>query len=1087
MRRTTRLRGGADLLTRWRANLGGGQTLSRESALQLMQETVDEAHTSADGRKKPLLATRRHSVMIWKSLGQHHIPWADCLGLLEAQLAAVSPAQRRFLQDSLADEKQLGRLPHLVIAMWQHLADLSAVYAHLMAAETIVRFASLVQIAVRERPQLGGVLPVTPCVLMRCYELGKAQPEVALECCRGLALVNAETVPRREKEALALAYAMLHANSGCWSMALSVVNAAREVRPSAKRLFWLYTKRTSQWEKALSSTQPVERQVVVESIKHAPGFSCALKVYEKWESHEAAVALLARPDCISAMGWEAALRLCHKAHVCTYSILRHILAGIPADHPQLMQLHTSTIRLGGDSMYAGTLTRRAHTFIKKSQWSEAIGLLCGCRYYDVALPLAPHVPRGVALPHELLAYEEAVHRAKMSLTPANAAFFEEKLAVALHGDWTQLKELPDNARLHSLILARRARDPCGTEGVKDSSGVQCFTFHSEELSRLVCLRADRKAQRYFMQVIPSVLRLHHFGTECIPEPEPDARGQYVDFFLSDNVVSGRESCNALCAMLVRHLQTSGKLTELAFLREIAKCLAAGKVRLAAADRHELPLAVLRAATHFHRANAAMTARIAISTPSQHLTAHTEALESSMNAFVLNGQWERAISLIQRTKRPYPESFGSVAYVVPHAEARKILRLIWKDNAESRWLLLLQDLLHGDVRLAQDELASVSSVVWTSRDSKRTQWRRRVLGACCALLQSSESMCMVVRAAKTSAFSSLDVDEHGLTRLLRVLPWELAVTAVTDLQERGEVVEELWILAVCTKPSIPLDSIKKLVAWLPYSTLLHAVLVYQEAGGQGDLCMAVKAIARYQTVMLTEYWSSDAYLRPFVLLLKDVLLRFDDEAWERISLWPIVRRMFNKIVEESRFTHLGRKGRNSIPLALREDGPCAAQMITGFLYHQLSRTLQVPISASITSRLLRSVALRTSDHQSALHFFKSLKHPSDEERRLLVFALRDTDDAMTVLLNTGRFVRPRPDQVLLWSDQRLGEERWRESLKLLSQSPPPEEQLTQLCSGWTSAECLHALELLRRTHGSSPEAEPYVALVKKVQVKEPGQE
>ncbi|RNE99786.1 hypothetical protein TraAM80_07974 [Trypanosoma rangeli] len=660
------------------------------------------------------------------------------------------------------------------------------------------------------------------------------------------------------------------------------------------------------------------------------------------------------------------------------------------------------------------------------------------------------------------------------------------MARALHGDWTRLTDVHENARLRSLMMARRLSSLTvageGETGEKeeDKYGVQCFTFQSEELSRVVCRAAGVKAQRYFIQVIPRALRQHHFGVAQLPASEPCPSGRYVTFQSSAEVVTRREACNTLCGMVVEHLRAAGNLTAGAFLREIARCLAGGKVRLAPADRHALPLAVMRAANYFHRMDAATTTRIALSIPSQHLMAHPEALESSVNALVLGGQWQRAIALVARTSRPYPDSFAVVAYGAPSSVARRALNILQKDHVSSNWVLLLQDLLQGDIRLAQDELIQASSGGKSHFDEKQMLWRRRVLGACSALLHSAESMQHVVRASNISSFCALDVDEHGLQRLLPLLSWNQALTALTDLMERGEVVEEHWSLLLCTKPSIPLDAVQKIASWFPHSFLLHSVFLHQRAIVRGDLVTAIKALARYHALVVTEYKRSPTYLRPFVAFLKNVLHHFDDEAWRKFQVWPIARRVFNQVVEDSKFVYLGRQGRKSIPSPLREESPLAALFIVGFLYRQLSRALQVPVPAAIVSRLLRVAALHTSDSQTALYFFKCLHKPNDVERSLLVFALRDSEDAMTLLLNTGKFIQPRPDQVLLWSDPGLGGGRWLEALTLLSQSPVSQERLAKLCANWTWEESLRALKLLQRTHGDSAAARPYVALVEAAQ-------
>ncbi|KAH9577599.1 hypothetical protein LSM04_008994 [Trypanosoma melophagium] len=1081
MRRSIRLWQGKDLLHRWKLCLNGKQELTREEILQLMQETVKEAQPSENRRDKSLLGKRTQSMLIWKTLDKHKMNWSSCLMLMEAQLQALPLPQRKFMEDGFKDLQSWHRLPHSMVELWNFEEDLSNVYSHLLEARTIVQFASLLYAAVRERPQLGGVLPVTPQVLLQCYKLGKGQPEVALKCCQILSLANVEVISRLKKETLAFAYAMLHAERGQWGVALSVLNSTREVRLSAKRLFWAYAFRISQWKLALTTVKSMKPQQVADAITHAPNWLCALRTFERWNSPESAQALLTREDYIYSVGWETALSLCAATRVHAYSVIRPIIVSIPEKHPQRMQLYADAIAPASESMYAGTLTRRAYKYVQNGEWEQAIGFLCGCRYYDVAGPLVPYASRGAALPHGLLLYEEAVYRIKISHHLVRGITFEEQLAIALHGDWTQLQEVKDNARLRSLILACRTNHISSTkERNEDTDEIQCFMFQNEKFSKLVCLAADKKLQRYYIQVIPRALRQHHFGTLSISEIESNHEEDYLKFLSSDYVISKGEDCNTLCAMIVQCLRKHGDLIGERFFREIARCFAMGKISLKAVDRYELSLAVLRSAKQFQRMDAAITARMALSIPTQHLTANSEALEISMNGLILNGQWERAISLFQRVNRPYPENFTSLVYVTPRPVSMKILKLLWKDNLESRWVLLVQDLFHGDTRLAQDELKSCTSLGKGLRIQKQVQLRRRILGACCALLKTSQSMHSVVRAANISSFSSLDVDEHGLQRLLQVLSWEQALIALSDLAENGEVVEEYWALLVCGKRSVSLNAVKKVVACCPYSPLLYSVLIHSEAVANKDILTAMKALLRFQTLVFTEYQTNMNYLRPFVLFMKNILQHFADEVWKNDSLWSVVRRIFNQTVEDVKFSFLAREGRKRIPLPLRKEGELAALLIIGFIYQSLGRVLQLPIPAFITSRLLRSAALETRDSQSALYFFKSLKHPTDYERSLLVFALRSEEDAMTILLNTGRFVRPRPEQVLLWSDQQLGDERWRVAIELLSESPPQQDRLVKMCAGWTWAETLRTLELLRRTHGNSSVAAPYVALVKNAQ-------
>nr|CCC89984.1 conserved hypothetical protein [Trypanosoma congolense IL3000] len=1065
------------LLGQWKKYLDG-EVLARQDALLLMGRTVREVQRGRQEQRISFLATRGHSVAVWKVLDRQRTAWKDCLALFEIQIASFSPLRRSFLEGCLvAFPKLWKRLSYAMLSAWHPEEKFLAVYTQLMASETIVQFISIVSAAIREQPQLGGILPVSHLVLLRCYELGKAQPETALSCCRIVALAKPELLSRAEREELAFGYAMLFAFRDQWGVALSVLNASREVRPSAKRLFWLHISRMGQWVKAVQCHETLEPSFITSAIEHASHWSYALRVYEQWKTHDAAQALIARKDVIDTIGWEASLCLCRLSGIRSYGLLRPVLSAIPDNHPQRMQLLSNAIRVTEESMYAGTLTRRAFQFVKRGKWMDAIGLLCGCRYFDVALPIVPYAPKGAVLPHELLSFEEAVCRMKLPSSPKDVLSFEDQMAAALCRKWRHVGTLPTNARLKSLMLARGVlHHLADSPGVKENGEVQCFTFQSGELSRLVCLAAGSKTQQYFRQVIPRELHEHHFGSRRV-EGQFVTSQKYEAFLTAGAVVVDGEGCNSLCAMVVEHLRACGNLTGETFIRELSRCLAAGRIQLPLVCRHELSLAVLRAAFHFHRLDSTLTARIALTTPSHYLAARPDALGSCVNALLLTGKWERAISLARKAEPPNPHSIAALAYVAPRPVALATLKVLWRANPQDRSTLLLQDLLHGDTRRAMDELRVSAPGVKAARGKNDVQWRRRVLGACCCLIRSSQSMLSVVREAGLSSFCALDVDEHGLQRLIHVLPWEKALTAISDADGNNEVVDEHWVLTVCVKPQIPAEAVGKGVSLFRYSALLNTVLVYHQSVEQKALQAAIKAVARYQEVVLTDYNADKIYLRTLVTLLRGVLQRFDDDEWKTTSPWLVVRRVFNQAVETLEMTQMGRDARRCLPASLREDKPLHAFLIIGFFYHEMSRSLQIPILASITSKLLGVAARETRDFMAALYFFKCLKQPTNHERSLLVFALRDVSDAMSLLMTAGRFVHPRPEQVLVWSDSARGSERWMLSIELLSQSPPPLEKLVELCQGWSWAEALRTLELLRRIKGSSPEAETYSTLVR----------
>nr|CCC47413.1 conserved hypothetical protein [Trypanosoma vivax Y486] len=1074
MKQPSRIPLGSALAHRWRKHFRSEETLPRCVVASLLKQTIAEASlTRCEGRKS-ILASRNHSLAVWSTLNRHYVNWRNCIALLKAQLAWLRPPQRDFVRCTLkAAPQSWTQLLLLMTYAWHLGDDLLSVSARLMAAETIVQFATLVQIAVSERPQLNGVLPVSSQALMHCYEIGRISPEVALNCCLTLALANPEKVSRLVKERLAFGYSMLYVARGHWSTALSFLSTSRDVRPSAKRLFALHTARLTQWEKAARNLKPMNPQFVVSAITYAPHWLFALRAYEAWRSSEASHALLSRRDFLLAAGWEVSLGLCSSNRVRSYAVLRPILDMIPREHPRRLQLYTDAIQ-ATEKMYPGTLTRRAFRLVRSGCWSEAIGLLSGCRYYDVALPLVPYT-QSTALPHQLLAYEEAVHRVKMSAGPFVAFSSQERLAVALHGDWNELKVGDDDARLNSLLLSRITAS-CRNVRHAECGDVQCFTFQSREVTRAVCRAASRKVRKYFAHVIPPELREHHFGTEKFDVPEPVSSGRYTAFLHNDIVINNEGECNVLCAMVVEHLRVSGNLTEQAFLREIAHCLAAGRVQLPDTLHHELPLAVLQAATHFHRLNASATVRIALKTPSHLLLTCSSALEKSIDALVLTKRWERAIVLLQQARQPYPEASANLAYAAPRAEATKILKALWRCNPQNHWALLLLDLLSGDVRLVVDELRMCFTRMKFGGCSKETYRRRRLFGACCALLQSSQSMCAIVRATNTSLFCALDVDEHGLQRLIDALTWEKALIAISDISENNEVVDELWLLAFCAKPRVPLHAICKVAMLFRYNAVLHSVFVCYLSVEQNDLAAAVKAIARYQALVLAEYGRNSVSMRLLVLLMRNTLQHFDNEIWAKSSLWGLTRHMFNCVVEQLGMADLGRAGRKCIPAALGGDRPFSCLLVFGFLYQKLSRIAQVPIPARVTSRLLQCAAVEANDYRAAFYFFKSLAKPSDRERSLLVFAMRDVEDAMTLLVSSGKFVHSRPDQVILWSDPYLGEKRWCVALELLAQSSLPYDQLASLCSKWTWGEALRALELLRRTQDSSPEAQTCAAIL-----------
>ncbi|KAK7195910.1 hypothetical protein NESM_000523700 [Novymonas esmeraldas] len=652
-----------------------------------------------------LLGSRKSSQGVWHVLRRQRVAWQEALELLPLQLRGMNAVQRQYLSSRVS--RTPSRVFGLAVAAWDVHDDAALVqqYRALKRTSYVVEYARLLSGALRERPALpGGLLPVPYSVMLHGYELGRCSPRdaaMALEVSKHVTLMGRHALTRGAEERLVLAHATLEGLRGDWAAALDVVRRSRAVRLSACRGVQRHLR-------TASSQQPTSHPVV-----SAPTTVSTAATTTPAASHA---------------GWAAAIAafLAREPVAQTYPDARRLLADLPPavrEGRGYVLLASAVLQRSARRMFAGTLTRRLHGFVSQADWTSALSLACAADCYDLAAPLLQFATQGsgggsgvasaMDVPPELRTFNSTVAAllrggaasTSTALSAATAAGLTpaEALAHAItstsSATWrTLLLSCPhaaSPARLRYLLLAacRQTGSATALEGDGDSplagDRVECCTFASRALSRLVCAAAERRNQQYFFRVLPAAARAHHFalspltGTPIIEQrhsgedmtsagvtvtaPGPggmDAAARVRLRAWQHQTATSPEECAQLMADLCAYLaathtvesgglapQSGPRLTENTFLSAVAALAAGGVVQLPATARFHWPLAVFKAARLLRVSiDATLVASAVRVIPSTAADRAGVALPLVFGAYTLLGDWQAGLQLCARLLR-----------------------------------------------------------------------------------------------------------------------------------------------------------------------------------------------------------------------------------------------------------------------------------------------------------------------------------------------------------------------------------------------------------------------------------------------------
>lgn len=287
---------------------------------------------------------------------------------------------------------------------------------------------------------------------------------------------------------------------------------------------------------------------------------------------------------------------------------------------------------------------------------------------------------------------------------------------------------------------------------------------------------------------------------------------------------------------------------------------------------------------------------------------------------------------------------------------------------------------------------------------------------------------------------------------------------------GETVEEFWSAMVAVKADVSVDDLATLSTLQPYSLLVNCIREARLGVAGLQPRRSLNALLRYASLLdrpMTEHMHY-----PLTFVLKEFCEADGMAAALLADPFPRenqrrARGLYNRLLQMPSLTEVMKRDRKTLWLPLKEPEPITPLLLAGYLLHVMNRSQHLPITASFSSLCLRLASEQSHDWMSALYFFKCLRHPNTNEKILLVRALRDTSEATTVLLNTRRFMRDCPEQVLVWCDEASGTDRWRHALRFLEASAEPiapdavDGKISQIVNAWNWAECARALELFRR--------------------------
>ncbi|CCW66437.1 unnamed protein product [Phytomonas sp. Hart1] len=768
-----------------------------DDILNLLKETTQMTASSSPSSAKVtqfptpsvpaqvLLGELKNSVLIWRALRRGRIPWEATSALMPVQLAVLSAYQRAYVEQR--SERRPWGFSRAVLDSWRMAdPDLRDVLERLRRCHTVVGFAQEVSAALRGRPHLRQVLPVPPNVLQQLYQLGMQSPSISREChpmdtrssapnnallalnlCKQLALSTPELHSTAVRERLVMDYAHLHAHSGEWDQALSIVRSSSVVRLSTKVSFVKHARDRSLWARVDLTAREAPEAVIA-----APHWRQALEVLNRFaDNDDVRLDFLSRSDVIAGLSespsWSECLSIFSKItpDKQTYGALRKsILDRLPRKNPEFIVQMAHALAHVGPRMYSGTFARRLEMLKKKCSWAEAIALACGAKCYDLASALTPHllIPNIYKLPADLITYEKDVltllqMRSGGKITsPAcdtitspsqpevdvNQLTYPQLLARALYGDWRGILHSPvalSNSRLRSLLAAKRISE----DKLNDVGEVECHLFENADVTQLVLSCASGKNLQYFLRVIPSAMdaalrkKCASLSRDAKVVSPSDA---YKNFLSSSTKVVTTEDCHAFCDLVVNHIRTQASQgscsRETLLLRELARCCAQGRVQLASSDTFGLALAFLRACRNLKCRPESTTASKAFTMiPSPKLDINLPAMIVGVNALNLLGKCQTVANVYTRWRRkqcervlPDPPSrqhvethqmpdmreqladvFARMVYYTPYHQQIGWARRIWRDQ-RNKFSILLQELLVGDTREVSRILQETSTLL-----------------------------------------------------------------------------------------------------------------------------------------------------------------------------------------------------------------------------------------------------------------------------------------------------------------------------------------------------------------------------------------
>lgn len=726
---TSRLR---DLEHRWAEVAAAKPATATAQAAQLLTETVsalekapvaalatppgNSPKTEAAASPSPapalsLLSSREGTELVWGALRRQRVRWQDALRLLPFQVATLTPVQGHYLKTHAA--KAPWKASAYAVAAWDTHDDAALVrqYHAMKKATNVVAFARLVSAALRERPSLpGGLLPMPYGVLLHGYALGRdtvPAAQVALAMSKHVTLLGRAALSREAAERLVLSHAALQGRVGQWQAALEAVRGSREVRLSSRERLERYVSALDAGVAEVSAaTPPLVTSASVPDMRHssehlrvAPG-----QVGDEWP-----------PEVRTFLAQSLQAQTYREAHL----VLQRVPRCTTAVDEGFLAMAAAMLQCCARRMYAGTLTRRLTAFAGRGDWAMGIALACAAQCYDVAAPLLHRAAFTGELPPDLRQYlatvaalerqaaQQQTHHVSpsppLSESEAAALSYPAALAHALTttssaARRTLLRFSPHAAapgRLRFFLLA--ASDAAAeVEGGADIH-VECCTFHSRPVSRLVCAAADRRNQQYFFRVIPASTRAHHFERSPLTNvPMEPSAGHTNDAAVSEGEgeleaaapspplsaaaaaartrvqdwmqgapVATPQDCTRLLTDLAAHLRATHtlevdvlatrsrrpRLTEIVFLRCVAAISAAGIVQLPPTERFHWPLAVFRTAALLRvPLDASRVSAAARALPSVHVDRARLALPVILGAHTLLGDWQAGLRLCTRLLR-----------------------------------------------------------------------------------------------------------------------------------------------------------------------------------------------------------------------------------------------------------------------------------------------------------------------------------------------------------------------------------------------------------------------------------------------------